>query len=164
MKKTLLVIATMLALSHGAKADVSTTTVVFPPTASTSFLEGQIVAEIINHGTFSEEYRRGEKQIVLSDNIIEAGHLNSQYVAAIDASLYQNPLKTNLDAEVGLRLNLHALVNRFITFTPAWQTIVGNLEYYPRVGYDFGQDRDHVWFASFNLGLGFGPGAGISAP
>lgn len=134
----------------------------FPTTAENSFLNGQVIATIINHGSFSEEYRKGQKQVILSDNIIEVGHLGSQYIFAADASLYQDPRKTSLDYEAGVRLNLHALVNRYVTLTPQWQSIVGNIEYYGRVGYDFGQDKDHAWIATFNLGFGFGPGAGVS--
>ena len=133
----------------------------FPTTAQTSFLNDQIIITLINHGSFVEEYRRGQKQIILSDNVIEAGHLAGQYVVAFDVSAYQDPSKTGLDAEAGLRLNLHALINRYVTFTPQWQAVLSNLEYYPRVGFDFGQDHAHAWIATFNLGFGFGPGAGI---
>src|SRR5258708_39147838 len=92
----------------------------WPSSAQTQFLNGQVILTIINHGTFSEEYRSGQKQMVLSDNIIEAGHLNSQYLLALDGSVYQKPSETNLDGELGIRLNFHSLVNRFITFTPQW--------------------------------------------
>jgi hypothetical protein len=183
MKKTMFIFIAMLGLSHVAKADnvpavatvsapaittpatlatvSGTSTVTFPTTAQNSFLNGQVIPEIINHGTFAEEYRSGQKQVILSDNIIEAGHLNAQYIVGVDVGLYQNPLKTNLDYEAGVRLNLNSIVNRFVAFTPQWQSILGNLEYYPRAFYDFGQDQAHAWNVSFNLGLGFGPGAGI---
>lgn len=135
-------------------------TVTFPTTADNSFLDGQIIVTLINHGSFSEEYRKGQKQVILSDNVIEAGHVGGQYIVAADASVYQDPRKTGLDYEAGLRLNLHALVNRYVTLTPQWQAVLGNLEYYPRVGYDFGADKNHTWIATFNLGFGFGAGAG----
>lgn len=138
-------------------------TVTFPTTAQNSFLGDQVIVTLLNHGSFSEEFRQGQKQIILSDNVIEVGHVKGQYVAALDGSIYQNPGTTSLDYEAGLRLNLHALVNRYVTFTPQWQAIVGSLEYYPRVGYDFGVDRAHAWIATFNLGFGFGAGAGVPA-
>lgn len=136
--------------------------VTFPTTAENSFLDGQLVVTLINHGSFAEEFRKGQKQTILSDNIIEAGHLNGQYIFAVDGSVYQNPFKNALDFETGIRLNLHSIVNRYVTLTPEWQSIVGNIEYYPRVGYDFGQDKSHAWIATFNLGFGFGPGAGTT--
>jgi len=136
--------------------------ILFPTTAQNSFLGGQVIATLTNHGTFAEEYRKGQKQVILSDNFIEAGHINGQYIVALDGSLYQNPAKTGLDYEAGLRLNLHAIVNRYVTLTPQWQAVLGNIEYYPRVGFDFGRNSTHAWLATFNLGLGFGPGSGIS--
>ena len=157
MKKMLFLIITLLTLSHGAKAEES---VVFPTTAQNAFLEDEIIVTLINHGTFAEEYRNGQKQIILSDNVIEAGHLNGQYLLALDGSLYQNPSKSGLDYEAGIRLNLHAIVNRYVTFTPQWQSVFGNLEYYPRFAYDFGPEK-HNWITTFNLGFGFGPGAGV---
>src|ERR1700674_434468 len=84
-----------------AQAD---TPVTFPTTADNSFLNGQVIVTLINHGSFAEEFRKGQKQVILSDNVIEAGHLNGQYIFAADASVYQNPAKTNLDFETGIRL------------------------------------------------------------
>jgi hypothetical protein len=161
MKKIIIAAIAVLCLSNYAKAD-TTPAVVFPTSAQNAYLGNQVIVTIINHGTFTEEYRKGLKQLILSDNIIEAGHLNGQYIVALDGSLYQKTGATKLDYEAGIRLNLHAIVNRYVTLTPQYQAILGNLEYYPRVGYDFGQDRAHGWIATFNLGLGFGPGAGIS--
>lgn len=138
----------------------TTPTVNFPTSAQNAYLNNQVIVTIINHGSFTQEIRKGQKQIILSDNIIEAGHLNGQYVLAVDGSLYQHPGKTGLDYEAGIRLNLHSIVNRYVGLTPQYQAILGNLEYYPRVGYDFGVDKAHAWIATFNLGLGFGPGAG----
>lgn len=144
-----------------SKAD--TTPVTFPTTAQNSFLNGQVIVTLINHGSFAEEFRQGQKQVILSDNVVEAGHIKGQYLLGLDASAYQNPLKSHLDFEGGFRLNLHAIVNRYVTLTPQWEAVLGNLEYYPRVGYDFGQSDAHSWFASFNLGFGFGVGAGTPA-
>lgn len=132
----------------------------WPTTAENSFLGDEVIVTLINHGTFAEEYRHGQKQMILSDNLIEMGHVNGQYLFGIDGSIYQNPLRTGIDFEAGFRLNAHAIVNKYVKFTPQWQSVFGNLEYYPRVGYDWGQDKTHAWFATFNLGLGFGPGAG----
>lgn len=140
-----------------AKAEDS---VVFPTTAQNSFLNDQVIVTLINHGSFTEEFRRGQKQAILSDNVVEMGHVSGQYIASLDASVYQNPSKSHLDYEAGLRLNLHALVNHYVSLTPQWNAVIGNIEYYPRVGYDFGADRAHVWIATFNIGFGFGPGAG----
>lgn len=159
--KRIPIVLSFLFLPFLAKADALVSTVTFPTTAQTTFLNEQVIVTLINHGTFSEEYRSGQKQMILSDNIIEVGHLNNQYILAADASVYQDPRKTNLDYEAGIRLNLHAILNKYVTYTPQWQAILGNIEFYPRVGYDFGQDKSHVWFATMNLGLGFGPGAGV---
>lgn len=155
MKKVIVSLAMLFGFFGVAKA------VTFPTTAQNTFLNDQVIVTLINHGTFSEEYRSGQKQVILSDNIVEAGHLAGQYIVAADASIYQNPGKTNLDFEAGIRLNLHALTNGYINFTPQWKAIIANLELYPRVGYDFGQDQTHAWIATFNFGLGFGPGAGV---
>lgn len=155
MKK--LILATIfVTLSKWSFAD----TVTFPTTAQNSFLNGQVIATIINHGSFSEEYRKGQKQVILSDNIIEAGHLNGQYVLGVTGNVYQNPFKTGLDFEGTLRLNLHAIVNKYVIFTPQWKDLLSNVEYFGAVGYDFGQNRTYGWIATINLGLGFGPGAG----
>lgn len=162
MKKLIALLAVLLAgpLRPAFAQPFAQTPVTFPTTAQNAFLGDQIIVTLINHGTFSEEYRRGEKQVILSDNIIEAGHIRGQYILAVDGSVYQDPRQTNLDFEAGLRLNLHAIMNRYVTFTPAWQTVFGQIEAYPRVGYDFGKDRTHGWIATFNVGLGFGPGSG----
>lgn len=161
MKKTIFLwVLVLIGLVAMAKAD-TTPPVNFPTSAQNAYLGNQVILTIINHGTFSEEWRHGQKQMILSDNVVEAGHVGGQYLVALDASLYQNADKTNLDYEAGLRLNLHALFNRYVVLTPQWQALLGNIELYPRVGYDFGQDSSHVWFATMNLGLGFGPGAGV---
>lgn len=156
---------TLLWLAAGFSMPVfaATPPVTFPTTAQNSFLGDQLIVTLINHGSFAEEYRHGQKQVILSDNIIEAGHLAGQYIVAVDASLYQNPGTTSLDYEAGLRLNLHSIVNRYVTLTPQWQAVLGNIEYYPRIGYDFGTDSAHAWIATFNLGFGFGVGAGVPA-
>ena len=160
MKKLVVGFMVTFAMAAAAFAD-TTPPVTFPTTAQNAYLNNQIIVTLINHGSFSEEYRHGQKQVILSDNIIEAGHIAGQYIVAADASMYQNPLKTGVDFEAGLRLNLHAIVNRYVTLTPQWQSVVGNLEYYPRVGYDWGADKAHAWIATFNLGFGFGAGAGV---
>lgn len=162
MKKHLLIAIFSLSLGSICQADPSTA-VVFPTTAQNAFLGNQVIVTLINHGSFAEEFRKGQKQVILSDNVIEAGHVGGQYLLAADASVYQNPALTHLDYEAGLRLNLHALVNRFVTLTPQWNAVLGNLEYYPRVGYDFGTNNSHAWFATFNLGFGFGVGAGTGS-
>lgn len=156
--KNLLFLVALLACMN-VQAD-TTPPVTFPTTADNAFLNGQVIVTLINHGSFAEEYRKGQKQVVLSDNIIEAGHVNGQYVFAFDGSVYQDPRKTGLDYETGIRLNLHSLVNKYVAFTPEWAAVIGNLEYYPRVGYDFGTDKAHAWIATLNLGFGFGAGAG----
>ena len=137
----------------------------FPSSANNQYLDGQIIATIANHGSYSSEIQRGSRRTILSDNLIEAGHLKGQYIGALDGSLYSNPQKTGLfpfDYEAGIRLNVNTIVNNYVTFTPQWAGILGNLEYYVRSGYDFGQDKTHAWFGSVNLALGFGPGAGVT--
>ena len=162
MRKLILAFVFVCGFSVLGFSDV--TPPVFPTTADNSFLNGQVIVTLINHGSFAEEWRQGQKQVILSDNIVEAGHISGQYLLGLDGSVYQNPDRSNLDFEAGLRLNLHAIVNRYVTMTPQWEAVLGNLEYYPRVGYDFGQTNAHVWMATFNLGFGFGVGAGNPKP
>ena len=138
--------------------------VIYPTTAQNTFLGGQVVAEIMNHGAFYEEYRRGQKQIIVSDDIIEAGHIASQYLFGLSGNVYQNPVTTGPDFEAKLKLNLNAVVNKYVTLTPQYEAILGNLQYSVAAGYDFGQNQSHGWIATFDLGLGFGPGAGVAAP
>lgn len=164
MKKIGLMILVGILFCFSRMGFCDTPPIHFPTTAENAYLGDQVIVTLINHGTFSEEYRHGQKQMILSDNVVEVGHINGQYILALDASVYQNPLKTHLDYEGGLRLNLHSIVNKYVNLTPQWQAILGNLEYYPRVGFDDGQDKEHNWFATFNLGLGFGPGAGTPNP
>ena len=158
---------TLLWLAVGFSMPVfADTPVTFPTTAQNSFLNGQVIATILNHGSFSSEIQRGSRRTVLSDNIIEAGHLKGQYIGALDGSLYSDSAKTGLfpfDYEVGARLNISTIVNNYVTYTPQWAAILGNIEAYVRAGYDFGQDKTHAWFGSVNLGFGFGAGAGVPA-
>ena len=154
IKRYGLILSLCFGLSKWALADT-------PPVPTNSWLDGEIIARILNHGSSAEQYRKGIKQIVVSDNIIEAGHLNNAYIAGLDASVYQQD-NSKMNTQVGLRLNLHALLLPYLKFTPEWQSLVDQLEFYPRVGYDFAENQTHAWFGSVNVGFGFGPGSGVT--
>lgn len=132
----------------------------YPTTAQNAYLDGQLIATIINHGSFFEEYRKGQKEITLQDDIVEFGNLKGNFIGSVFGGIYQDPTQSNLGEEAGLKLNLNTLLNNFVTVTPEWAWIK-NIEYAPSVGYDFGQNTKHAWFAAFNVGFGFGPGAGV---
>jgi hypothetical protein len=162
MNKIMLFVALLIVASL-RPAFAATPPVTFPTTAQNAYLNDQVVLTLINHGSFAEEYRQGQKQIILSDNFIEAGHIGAQYIVALDGSFYQNPLTSGLNEELGIRLNLHSFLNRYVTFTPQYNAVLSNLEVYPRILYDFGQSSAHAWNATMNLGFGFGVGAGVPA-
>lgn len=151
--KKIIAIAALFLFPLVSHADTTPTTTV-PTTAQNSFFEQQVITTLINHGSIYEEYRRGQKQMVVSDNVIEIGHLKSQYLVGLAANL-----NSQLKAEATLRLNMNALINKYVVYQPEWAWL-SNLEYFPAVGYDFGEGKAHAWIATVNLGFGFGDGAG----
>ena len=158
MKKLMTLLCLAVGFSMPVFAEVTVVPpVTYPTTAQVSFFNQQLITTIINHGTVYEEYRHGQKQMVVSDNVIEFGHVKAQYLFGITANL-----NSQLNIESTLRFNANALINKYVVYTPAWAWL-SNLEYFPAVGYDWGEGKAHAWIATVNLGFGFGDGAGVPA-
>lgn len=123
-----------------------------------SFLKGNAVLAITQHGSLAYEYgERNTRNVSLLDNVAEFGKFKDSYLVGIDAGIdgatAPQEGQTSIGWTAGGKLNLNALVNNKINVKPEW-TFIKSLEYSVRYAYSSTLHHPRWTLA---IAYGFGP-------
>lgn len=123
-----------------------------------TFLQGNAVLAVTQHGSLSYEYgERSTKNISLLDNVAEAFKLKDSYLlsadAGIDGATAPQEGQTSIGWTAGIKINLNSLVNKSIQVAPEW-TFIKSLEYSVRYAYSSSLRKVRPTLV---ISYGFGP-------
>lgn len=127
MKKILLVIITMLGMTHGAKAET---------------IIDQLYGGFVGRAKFAvESTTKGTIQPEFLVNYVEIGKLKGEYIAAIDAGALGEVLPSSGQVDsvqwtTGGKIHLAPIFKNFVNLPSEWE-FLGNLEIDARASYNW---------------------------
>jgi len=139
MKKLLFTIITVLALSHGAKADDIFT------------------ATLLDHVMTVTQIKSGETTLALVDSVVQIGSYNKLSILDLQAGFSNNVKPESNEAAganwmVGGFFKISTLLKDKIHFPDQWK-FLNSLEHGPVYFYDLRTKKD---FVGYQIGLAFG--------
>lgn len=139
---------------------VSSPAFALQPVDPFTFMEGNVVLAITQHGTLAYEYgENNTRNVCLLSNVIEVGKIKDSYVFGLDAGINgaTAPVEgeTSIGWTAGAKLNLNALVNKKLSIEPEW-AFLKSFEYSLRYAYNSALEDDK-WRWTLALGYAFGP-------
>ena len=99
----------------------------------------QIALTLLQHVSAVTEFTsHGEAKIQFLDGIVQMGHYQGEYVAAIDGGVSDSLTETgHLAGTVGIHLHVISAVNNLFSINPSLGATLKMLEITPRYSYDW---------------------------